>query len=181
MDRPAELRHQLYRDLFFAERTRREQIRGSIAIPVSAIAFSVYAFSALATNLDLNRWQQPASLAVIALALLALCAVLAASICLIRVEWLMLFHEPPDLDELVDAEQQIRDALRDERERAAEAVERHYVGLLTGAYSIAYRRQFVGNEASAKYRAWAVRFVVLALLLLFFAHMVLPVHKAAVS
>ena len=180
MDKPAELRHQLYRDLFFAERTRREQIRGSIAIPVSAIAFSVYAFSVLATNLDLNRWQQPASLAVIALALLALGAVLAASICLIRVEWLMLFHEPPDLDELIDAEQQIRHALADEPKHA-EAVERHYAGMLTGAYSIAYRRQFVGNEASAKYRAWAVRFVVLALLLLFFAHMVLPVHRAALS
>ena len=49
MDKPAELRHQLYCDLSFAGRTRREQIRGSIAIPVSAIAFSVYAFSALAT------------------------------------------------------------------------------------------------------------------------------------
>ena len=181
MDKPAELRHQLYRDLFFAERRRREQIRGSIGIPVSAIAFSVYAFSALATNLDLNRWQQPASLAVIALALLALGAVLAASICLIRVEWLMLFHEPPDLDELVHAEQQIREALGNEREHAEEAVGRHYLGMLTAAFSIAYRRQFVGNEMSAKYRAWAVRFVVLALILLFFAHMLLPVHQAAGS
>lgn len=81
----------------------------------------------------------------------------------------------------MDAEQHIRHAFADEREQAEEAVERHYVGMLTGAYSIAYRRQFVGNEASAKYRAWAVRFVVLVLLLLFFAHMVLPVHKAVFS
>ena len=117
----------------------------------------------------------------IGLALLALCAVLAASICLVRVEWLMRFHEPPDLDELVDAEEHIRRALHNEREPAQDALERHYVGMLTGAYSIAYRRHFVGNEASAKYRAWAVRFVVLALLLLFFAHMVLPLHKAASS
>ena len=181
MAEPAELRHQLYRDLFFAERTRREQIRGSIAIPVSAIAFAVYAFSVLATNVDLNRWQQPSSLVVIALALLALGAVLAASVCLIRVEWLMLFHEPPDLDELVDAERHIRRALGKEGGHAEEAVGRQYLGLLTGAFSIAYQRQSVANEASAKFRAWAVRFVVLALLLLFFAHMILPVHQAVGS
>lgn len=181
MAAPAELRHQLYRDLFFAERTRREQIRGSIAIPVSAIAFSVYAFGTLATNLDLTRWQHPASLALIALALLALGAVLAASVCLIRVEWLMLFHEPPDLDELVDAEEQIRHALGHEPGPEGVAVGQHYLGMLTGAYDIAYRRQFVGNEASAKYRAWAVRFVVLALILLFVAHMILPFHKAGGS
>ena len=181
MDQPAELRHQLYRDLFFAERTRREQIRGSIGIPVSAIAFSVYAFGTLATNLNLERWQQPATLILIALALLALTAVLAASVCLIRVEWLMLFHEPPDLDELVDAEAHIRSALQGEPEHEGAAVGRHYLGMLTGAYDIAYRRQFVGNEASAKYRAWAVRFVVLGLVLLFFAQMVLPFHKSGGS
>ena len=84
MNKAAELRHQLYRDLFFAERRRREQIRGSIAIAGSAIAFSVYAFGMLVTNSDLTRWQQPASLVVIALALLAPSTVLAASICLIR-------------------------------------------------------------------------------------------------
>ncbi|HLT01247.1 MAG TPA: hypothetical protein VK001_03670, partial [Geminicoccaceae bacterium] len=152
----------------------------SMAIPVSAIAFSVYAFGSLATNIDLDRWQQPATLVLIALALLAVAAVLAASICLIRVEWLMLFHEPPDLDELVDAEARIRAALGHEASRE-EAVERHYIGMLTGAYDIAYRRQFVGNEASAKYRAWAVRYVVLALVLLFLAYMVLPFHTAAGS
>ena len=179
MAAPAELRHQLYRDLFFAERTRREQIRGSIAIPVSAIAFAVYAFGTLATNVNLDRWQQPATLLLIALALLAVSALLAASVCLVRVEWLMLFHEPPDLDELVDAEAEIRNGLGHAPGRDGATVEQQYVGMLTGAYDIAYRRQFVGNEASAKYRAWAVRFVVLALILLFFAHMVLPFHKAA--
>ena len=37
--------------------------------PVSAVAFSVYAFGTLATNLNLDQWQHPASLALIALAL----------------------------------------------------------------------------------------------------------------
>jgi len=179
MDRPAQIRHQLCRDLFCAERRRREQIRGSIGIPLSAIAFAVYAFGTLATNLDLARWQQLPSLALIALALLALGAVLAAAVCLIRVEWLMTFHDPPDLGELVAAEQQIRHALGDNAPGPEEAtVERHYLGMLTGAYDIAYRRHFVGNEASAKHRAWVVRFVVLPLVLLFFAHVALPFHKA---
>jgi len=68
MDRPAEIRHQLCRDLFFAERLRREQIRGSIGIPLSAIAFAAYAFGTLASNVDLARGQQLPSLALIALA-----------------------------------------------------------------------------------------------------------------
>jgi hypothetical protein len=57
MEKPAEPRHQLQRDLSLAERTRRAQIRASIGIPVSALALSVNALSALATNLDLDRWQ----------------------------------------------------------------------------------------------------------------------------
>jgi len=48
--------------------------------------------------------------------------------------------------------------------------------MLTGAAS---RRHFVGsNEASARSRAWALRFVVLALILLFLAHVALPFHQA---
>jgi hypothetical protein len=178
MDRPAEIRHQLCRDLFFAERQRREQIRGSIGIPLSAIAFAVYAFGTLASNVDLTRWQQLPSLALIALALLALSAILAAALCLIRVEWLMTLHDPPDLLELVAAEQQIRQTLGGNAPPPEATVEHHYVGLLVAAYDIAYRRHFVGNEASAKHRAWAVRFVVLALVLLFFAYVALPFHKA---
>lgn len=177
MDRPAELRHQLFRDLFFAERQRREQIRGSIGIPLSAIAFAVYAFGTLASNVDLARWQQLPTLALIALALLALGAILAAAVCLIRVEWLMTLHDPPDLAELIAAERQIRNALGGDGAEET-AVEGQYLGLLLGAYDIAYQRHFLGNEASAKHRAWAVRLVVLALVLLFFAYVALPFHTA---
>ena len=109
--------------------------------------------------------------------MLALGAILAAAVCLIRVEWLMTFHDPPDLLELVAAEQKIRHALDgDAAPPGAATVAHHYLGMLTGAAS---RRHFVGsNEASAKSRAWAVRFVVLALILLFLAHVALPFHQA---
>ncbi len=179
MSTPAELRHDLYRQLYFAERSRREQIRSGIAVPVSAIAFSVYAFSALATNIDLSNWQNLPSALLIGLALASLAAVVAAIVCLTRVEWLLVFDELPDLTELLRAERALADAAgQSEPESATRLVEEQFRDLLTGGYFIAYRRVFMTNGASSTYRAWAVRFVVLGLLLLLLAYMVLPVHLA---
>lgn len=179
MSTPAELRHELYRQLYFAERSRREQIRSGIAVPVSAIAFSVFAFSALATNVDLAKWQAASTLLLMLLALGAAASVLAAILSLVRVEWLLVFDEPPDLTELLRAEQALASAAHgSDPDAARHLLEAQFRDLLTGGYYIAYRRVFMSNGASSAYRAWAVRLVVLGLFLLLLAYMVLPVHMA---
>lgn len=179
MSTPAELRHELYQQLYFAERARREQIRSGIAVPVSAIAFSVYAFSALATNIDLSKWQAAPSIVLIVLALASLGSVLAAIISLARVEWMLVFDELPDLAELIRAEKALGGAMEPAgAEHDGHLVEEQFRDLLTGGYYIAYRRAFMSNGASSTYRAWAVRFVVLGLFLLLLAYTVLPMHTA---
>lgn len=179
MPTPAELRHDLYRQLYFAERSRREQIRSGIAVPVTAIAFSVYAFSALATNIDLTRWQALPSILLVGLAISSVACVIVAIVCLARVEWLLVFDEPPDLAELLRAEQALAGAIAEpDSDAGRHALEEQFRDLLTGGYFIAYRRAFVTNGASSTNRAWAVRFVILALLLLLLAYMILPVHTA---
>lgn len=178
MSTPADRRHDLYQQLFLAERSRREQIRGSIAVPVSAIAFSVYAFGVLATSVDLATWETPWLVALGALTVGAFISVLAGTVCLVRVEWLLVFDEMPDLKELIEAEDKLRAAIRERPTPSERALEGQYRDLLTGDYFIAYRRHFMSNGASARYRAWAVRFVVLGLLLLLLAFFVVPVHNA---
>lgn len=180
MQTPRELRHALYQELYFAERARHEHIRGGIAVPVSAAAFSVYAFSAIATGFEIGKWQHPATIVVVALSLAAFAALVAGTICLIRVEWRLMYFEPPDLEELTHAEADLRRAAaRPGGEVDAEAVDRNLRDLLTGTYFVAYRQAFLGNAVSARYRGLAVRFLMLTLLLVFAAYMALPFHKAA--
>lgn len=177
MSTPADRRHDLYQQLFFAERSRREQIRGSIAVPVGALAFTVYAFSALATSVDLAGWPMPWLVVLGVLAVSSFISVAAGIVCLVRVEWLLVFDEMPDLKELIDAEDRLRAAIRERATPSERALEGQYRDLLTGGYFIAYRRHFMSNGASARYRAWAVRFLVLGLLLLLLAYFVVPVHN----
>lgn len=178
MSTPADLRHELYQQLFFAERSRREQIRGGIAVPVTAIAFSVYAFSALATSVDLATWEVSWLVALGILAVASLVSVVAGIICLVRVEWLLVFDEMPDLKELIRAEEDLRAAIGERQTPSEREIDGQYRDLLTGGYFIAYRRHFMSNGASARYRASAVRFVVLGLLLLLLAYLVVPAHNA---
>ena len=80
----------------------------------------------------------------IALALLALGAILAAAVCLIRVEWLMTFHDPPDLS---------RSTRRRLREHARTlAKEEDEVGRILGLVH-APRLSIVDEESAALLRA----------------------------
>lgn len=179
MQSPLQQRHYLYWQLYLAERTRHEQIRGSIGIPVTAAAFTVYAFSSVATYVDVTKWQYPSSLLLFVFVLGSLAAATAGAISLIRVEWRLTYHEPPDLDELLRAEQDLRTPEPGaDGERNEQDVGREMTDLLTGAYFIAYRHAFLGNAVCAKYRARAVRFLILSLLLLFVAYAILPFHLA---
>lgn len=46
------------RQLFLAERSRREAIRGSLSTPVAAISFAVFALGTLSVEVDVGRIDQ---------------------------------------------------------------------------------------------------------------------------
>jgi hypothetical protein len=170
MTSPAELRHAHFQQLYFTERSRREAVRSSIGTPVAAISFAVFAFSTLATEFDLVRWAAPSSVAIIALAAGSIIALLAAAYHVVMVEWLFVYHEPPSLADLLDAEEQIRSANSD-------APDRQMMDLLTASYSIAYQQYLCGNMTSARSRTRALRLVLLSLSLLALSFLLLPLHR----
>lgn len=173
--RAGDLTHALYRDLFFAERARRESIRASIGTPTAAAAFAVFNLSVVAGALT------PACLATAAGALsasfalgaIALLALAVASI--VGVELNFVYHEPPDLQEMTRAERRVREKRPDASETEIGAEMR---SLLTGVFSIAYARHLAGNERSARRRTWAVRLVLFALVALVLSLAALPAMPA---
>ncbi len=159
-----DIRHHHFAQLYFAERSRREAIRGSIGVPVAAISFAVFSLGNLAVRFQFDRWLDGVGPAIVALAVGAVAALLAATWYAIMVEWLFVYHEPPGIAELMAAER-----------AGAGASSRE---LLTAGYAVAYEQYLCGNALSARNRARALRLVLIALMLLAFAFLLIPVHLA---
>jgi hypothetical protein len=170
MKSPAELRHAHFQQAYLSERSRREAIRGSISTPVAAISFAVFAFSTLATEFDLNRWREPSSLMIILLTCSSILTLFGAAYHVVMVEWLFVHHEPPSLAELLGAEEQIRAARPD-------SLDAQMTDLFTASYAIAYQQYLCGNTVSARSRTWALRLVLVSLILLAIAFLLLPLHR----
>lgn len=173
MRTPIEIKHDHYRQLFFDARASRGQVRGSLATPVAATAFTVFNLGTLARSFDASRSTEPVGLALGLLAVASVVLVIAAIYCAVRVEWHFVHLEPPDLAEIARIEDRIQadqpklEEQRDLRPAVSEELQK----LLTGAYYEAY---IVGNARSARYRMWALRLVLLALACLAVAFLLLP-------
>lgn len=179
----ARLRHATFRDLYFAERTRRESIRGSIGVPAAAVSFALYAFIGLSgkVSLALLPGHVP-TVVMVGVALLGVVLLFASVWRLLMAEWLFVYSEPPDLEELMRLEATVRQSCAADgldAQATAKAVEQGTRDVLTAGYYVGYQRYVAGNTTSAGHRTWAVRLVFLGLLCLFGAAMLLPVHLAA--
>lgn len=155
------------RHLFLSERSRRESIRGSLSTPVAAISFAVFALSTLAVEVDIARWRQGSTLALLLLGTGAVAALFASAWQVVRSEWLFVYHEPPRLTDLLGAGDGSREAEEDRTRR-----------LLTASYAVAYEQYLKGNAVSARRRTWALRLILLSLLLQAVAFVLLPFHRA---
>lgn len=175
-----EIKHDHYRDLFLGARDNRTQIRGSLATPVAATAFTVFNLGTLATNFDASRAAEPVGLVIGLLAMACVALILASVYCTVKVEWHFVHLEPPDLPEIVRVEEQIRAAHRDRNGQSAsrEAVSEDLQDVLTGSYYAGYDSYIVGNVESALYRMWALRLVLLALACVAVAFLLLPFQGA---
>lgn len=154
--------------LFLNERSRREGIRGSLSTPVAAISFAVFAFSSLSVQVDPERWRQLPTLLIFLLGAAAAIALFASAWQVLMAEWLFVYHEPPRLVDLLDDV--------DDRSEAEE--EQHVRAILAASYAVAYEQYLKGNAISARRRTWALRLILVSLLLQALAFVVLPFHRA---
>ena len=157
------------RELFLAERSRREAIRGSLSTPVAAISFAVFALSTLAVQIDAARWQERSALVILLLGAAAIASLFGSAWQVVKSEWLFVYHEPPRLEDLVD---------QNARSREEECQEEHVRGLLAASYAVAYQQYLQGNAVSARRRTWALRLILLSLLLQALGFAILPFHLA---
>jgi uncharacterized membrane protein YidH (DUF202 family) len=187
MRTPTDVKTELYRDLYFAERARREQIRGSIGTPSAALAFAAFNFSILADEVAVGLLPQPVPMAIVLLMALAVACAVVSALNIVLVEWNFVYHEPPDLREISETEAQLR---RDSRGEASDPpprtvdedwVARELDRTLAGAFYVAYCRYLAGNGRSARRRTSAQRFVVAALVFLIGAYVLLPFQGAPAS
>lgn len=169
MERITDLHLEHCRQLYLSERSRRESIRSSVSTPVAALSFAVFAFSSLAVEIDLARWREPVSLAILLLGGIAAAALFGSAYQVLMSEWLFVYHEPPRLVDLVDEIQE---------DTRPEEITRHTRCMLTASYAVAYEQYLAGNAMSARSRTWALRLILLSLLLQVVAFMLLPFHLA---
>ena len=155
------------RHLYLSERSRRESIRGSRSAPVAAISFAVFALSSLSVQIDVEHWRQWPAVALMALGAAAVVALFASAYHVVMSEWLFVHHEPPRLADLLDSGPDGQGGDADARVR----------GLLTASYAVAYEQYLKGNADSARRRTWALRLILLALLLQAVAFLILPFYR----
>lgn len=181
LDSPVEVLHRHYRELFLDARQDRSRIRGSLATPVAATAFSVFNLATVVQYFDVGRIGEPVGLAIALLTLISVLALLGAVVCMIKAEWGFVHIEPPDLPEIARIEETIRGAhsgLHDPERRSA-AVSAELQNLLTGSYYVGYEDLLIGNMRSSSQRTWALRLVLAALAGIAVALLLLPFHVGA--
>lgn len=120
-------------------------------------------------EVDVARWAQPPTLVLMALAGAATATLFVSAYQVVRSEWLFVYHEPPRLTDLLDedATSPVEDEDRVRR-------------LLAASYAVCYEQYLKGNAASSRRRTWALRLILLSLLLQGLAFLILPFHLADV-
>ncbi|MEQ5788406.1 hypothetical protein J3454_10915 [Erythrobacter sp. NFXS35] len=153
------------RQMFLSEKSRREAIRGSLSTPVAAISFAVFALGTLSVEIDVARLGHFSTLAILCLAVCSVIALSASAYQVLLSEWLFVYHEPPRLPDLAGGD------------GSTGGAEDSAWGVLAASYAVAYEELLKGNAISAIRRTWALRLILLSLLLQALAFLILPFHR----
>ncbi|WP_404363279.1 hypothetical protein [Marinobacter sp.] len=172
----SELIYETMRERYQSQRDRREQIRSSVATPVTALAFSVYTLAWVSGRIDVSQWENAPTLAAMVLMSISVLCLLAGAIFIVRMERNIIYIDPPDLEELVAAESRLRQL----REKDHEYVQDQMRGMMAGAYDIIYRRYFASNEQASRDRTRGLHLIVFGLSLTMIALVVLPFQGGGV-
>ena len=107
------------------------------------------------------------TLAIMALGLAAIAALFASAWHVVLSEWLFVYHEPPRLESLLG---------REHVAAGAEEADARLRAMLAASYAVAYEQYLGGNAISSRHRTWALRLILLSLLLQAIAFAILPFH-----
>jgi hypothetical protein len=166
-----QLRFETMRDLYQTQRDRRDAIRGSIATPVAAFAFSIFDLSNLATHYDINNIDSVPGIIIATIAVCIVATLLYAAFLIINVERNFIYIDPPDLEGMLHSEESIRNSTEASDENTTAEQMRD---LLTGSYDIIYRQYFAANEHAARDRTLGLRLILCALAAIAVAFLILP-------
>lgn len=172
---PLELRYEVMREQYQTQRDRREQIRSSVATPVSAMAFTVFNLSTLAKHINTQNMNEPLGLILVVLFIASIVLLLIGAAYIIMVERGFIYVDPPDLREMLLAEEKFRG--REER-TSDEEVGEDLKELLTGSFDIVYRWYFTANEKAARDRTRGLHLILLALIMIVLGYSILPFMAA---
>ncbi|MHB0775055.1 hypothetical protein [Halomonas sp. WWR20] len=167
---PVRLRYEVTRELYQSQRDRREQIRSSVATPVSALAFTVFNLSTLATHFNVENWNYPINLAIGVLFFASVVLLLTGAAFIISLEKGFIYVDPPDLRELIDAETRLKNTNGEQKELIAEQMQE----MMSGSYDIVYRWYFAANEQAARDRTRGLHLILFSLALIVVAFALLP-------
>lgn len=175
---PVRLRFEVMRELYQSQRDRREQIRSSVATPVSALAFTVFNLSTLATQYNLENWQHPINLAIGLLFFASVVLLLSGAAFIINLEKGFIYVDPPDLRELIETERR----LREENEKGGntkgeDEITAQLQDVMSGSYDIVYRWYFAANEQAARDRTRGLHLILFSLGLIVVAFALLPFQQ----
>ncbi len=148
-----ELSPESMKDLYLSEREQSQTIRSQLAVPVTIISFLIFGYVSFAQEVDIARWHEPATLAMLALALASILLIFTAMIYLARVERTFLGAGPQG----VEAQLQGSDE--------------------AGFFLDAIRSVRKHNDAASRCRARAFFLLLAALASFIVAVTLLPLHK----
>lgn len=170
---PRDIRYDVMYEQYQTQRSRREQIRTSVATPVSAMAFTVFNLSTLATNVDFQNITEWQDFLLLILFFLSVVLLVVGAAYIVMVEKGFIYVDPPDLEELINSEKQLRGReVRNNDEEVGEDMK----DLLTGSFDIVYRWYFSANERAARDRTRGLHSILLALVMIVIGLAILPFH-----
>ncbi|UEM19858.1 hypothetical protein JL100_022660 [Skermanella mucosa] len=138
--------------LYLAERSRRSNVQSLLSVPVSIISFSIFGFVSFAQYLDVSRWREPVTMAMIVLCLASLTSMFAAMARLVKLDRRLVLDDFDRIEAVREAKSEI------------------------DYFHRAYNEALASNVDAERDRNRAFSLLILALVLFLVAVFLMPVH-----
>lgn len=140
------------KSLYLAERSRRSNVQSLLSVPVSIISFSIFGFVSFAQYLDVSRWREPVTMAMIGLCLASLASMFAAMGRLVRLDRRLVLDDFDRIEAVREAQSEI------------------------DYFHRAYDEALASNVMAERDRSKAFALLILALVLFLLAVFLMPLH-----
>ncbi|UEM02506.1 hypothetical protein JL101_021310 [Skermanella rosea] len=140
------------KSLYLAERSRRSNVQSLLSVPVSIISFSIFGFVSFAQYLDVSRWREPVTMAMIILCLASLTSMFMAMARLVKLDRRLVLDDFDRIEAVREAQSEI------------------------DYFHRAYDEALASNVDAERDRSRAFVLLIVALVLFLLAVFLMPVH-----